>query len=320
MIDSTMTANSSQSQENDFETYFDRPEKTGNSSIRIIDLGEGLKLVLEKYQLVSKQVSEFEVAPLFLSFAFCISGKSRCTVQDVKKEFITTPGQNYLGFCPDPSGGFKCLSEEPVSFISVFVSPSFLNKLMRGQPIRFPGDFVNIMNGCNDVFYSQEGINTGPMQMTIHQILNCPYQGVLRRVYLESKAMELITLKLAQLTCDNTCLRKNRLTAKEIECIHQAGEILIDNMKNPPSLTDLSRQVGLNDKKLKYGFKQVFNTTAFGYLRSHRMEMGRQFLANGELNISEISYEVGYSERPHFTRAFTKHFGCSPLSYLHSKN
>ncbi|MCP4114759.1 MAG: helix-turn-helix transcriptional regulator [Desulfobacteraceae bacterium] len=304
--------------ENIFETYSSWPKKIGKSNILEINLRNGLKLMVENYQLVGKHISDGKVDSPQLSFAFCASGKSRATVQGEKKELISTPGQNYISFCPDPRGTLECLSREPVTFVSVLIEPSFLKRFPDDLPNRFPNDFIDILNGCKNTFYNRKGLSTGHIQMTIHQILNCPYQGALRQMYLESKAIELITHQLAQLASENKDSKKIRLNSGDIERIHEARNILIKNMEKPPSLTELSRQVGLNDKKLKYGFKQVFNTTAFGYLRTHRLELGRQFLTDGKMNISEVSYKVGYSERTHFTRAFTKHFGCSPQSYLHN--
>jgi AraC-like DNA-binding protein len=91
---------------------------------------------------------------------------------------------------------------------------------------------------------------------------------------------------------------------------------LVRNLENPPSLFGLARQVGLNDTKLKRGFRQVFGTTAFGCLHAHRMEQGRQLLAKGKMNVTEVAYKIGYSSRTYFSRAFTKHFGLNPIVYL----
>ena len=170
----------------------------------------------------------------------------------------------------------------------------------------------------NENFYFREGKTTASIQMVIQQILNCPYQGSIRRMYFESKAIELITHQLAQLVSDENVLKKPILLrrADDVERIHEAKDILIRSIENPPTLLGLSRQVGLNDTKLKRGFRQVFGTTVFGCLRAHRMERGRQLLTEGKMNVTEVSYEVGYSERANFTRAFTKHFGVSPLFYL----
>ncbi|WP_343692749.1 hypothetical protein [Chitinophaga sp.] len=56
---------------------------------------------------------------------------------------------------------------------------------------------------------------------------------------------------------------------------------LIDNMKMPPSLSELSRIVGINEFKLKKKFKEVFNMTVFGYLADYRLGIARSLLEDG---------------------------------------
>lgn len=65
---------------------------------------------------------------------------------------------------------------------------------------------------------------------------------------------------------------------QSVERIHYTKDILIRNSNNPPSLLALARQVGLNDCTLKKGFRQVFGTSAFGYLHDYRMQQVQQLL------------------------------------------
>ena len=154
------------------------------------------------------------------------------------------------------------------------------------------------------------------MQQAVQQVLNCPYQGLLKQIYLESKALELVTLRFAQfLEDDQQTSRKIRLQKDDIDHIHWAKDILTDNMTNPPSLTTLARLVGMNDCKLKQGFRQVFGTTAFGYLHQHRLEQARQLLATGKFSVTDVCHQVGFTDRSHFAAAFRKQFGLNPSVY-----
>lgn len=49
----------------------------------------------------------------------------------------------------------------------------------------------------------------------------------------------------------------------------------------PPSLSELSRIVGINEFKLKKKFKEVFNMTVFGYLADYRLGIARSLLEDG---------------------------------------
>lgn len=92
--------------------------------------------------------------------------------------------------------------------------------------------------------------------------------------------------------------------------------ILGDRVQHPPSLVELAHQVGLNDRKLKQGFRAVFGTTVFGYLHEYRMTMAMESLVQGNTNVDLVIRSVGYASRSSFSRAFKQRFGASPRNYL----
>ncbi|MEM9543101.1 MAG: AraC family transcriptional regulator, partial [Cyanobacteria bacterium P01_E01_bin.42] len=154
------------------------------------------------------------------------------------------------------------------------------------------------------------------MQNVLQQLLGCPYHGGLKTMYLESKILELFTLYLAQLRencaiifdCDRIDSHP-KLQTDDIDRIYHARDILRDCLDNPPSLLGLARQVGLNDYKLKLGFRYVFGTTTFGYLYQHRMERAGQMLQEKQLSVGQVARAVGYASRSSFVKAFQKKFG-----------
>jgi AraC family transcriptional regulator, transcriptional activator of the genes for pyochelin and ferripyochelin receptors len=74
--------------------------------------------------------------------------------------------------------------------------------------------------------------------------------------------------------------------------------------------------VGLNNYKLKRGFRQVFETSAFKYLHDYRLEKARQLLAKGEMKVEEVASRVGFDSRSYFATAFRKKFGVNPKQYF----
>ena len=155
------------------------------------------------------------------------------------------------------------------------------------------------------------------MQLVLQQIMHCPYQGAMKRLYLESKVMELIALRLGQfLEASGGQKRSPSLRADDVERIYRAKEILLQNLTDPPSLATLGRRVALNEHKLKVGFRELFDTTVFGYLHTQRMERAKQLLEAGSMTIIAIAQTVGYANRSHFAAAFRKWFGANPMAYL----
>ena len=89
-------------------------------------------------------------------------------------------------------------------------------------------------------------------------------------------------------------------------------------MTEPPTLQDLASEIGLNVKKLKEGFKQIYGETVFGYLLDYKMNEARSMLNSKQYNVNEISIKLGYSTSSHLISAFKKKFGTTPKKYLMS--
>jgi AraC-like DNA-binding protein len=89
-------------------------------------------------------------------------------------------------------------------------------------------------------------------------------------------------------------------------------DYLVDHAACPPSLTELAKIAGLNEFKLKKGFKEVFNTSVFAYLSDFKLNEARNELLSGATPIKEVAEQLGYSSVQHFTKAFKGKFGVSP--------
>jgi len=154
---------------------------------------------------------------------------------------------------------------------------------------------------------------TAAVSSVLYQILTCPFESLTRRLFLESKATELIALHLDCLKGErprrNQCLLPD---AEYISKIYQAKDLLVRSVENPPGLFELAKIVGLSHSNLNKGFHQIFNTTVFGYLRTARMEEAKKILLDGDMNVTETAYAVGYSSLSHFSLAFRKYAGVNP--------
>ena len=192
-------------------------------------------------------------------------------------------------------------------------SSEVLNSFVRSVNQELPPDFIKLIEGKSQQSYIENNQLTSAMYLPLQQIINCPFQGLTKQIYLEAKCLELIALKLEQLTkIENASVKSITLKPKDIEKIRRARDILIFQQENPPSLLDLARQVGINDNKLKIGFREVFGTTVFGYLHNHRMEIARQLLQDGKMRVAAVANAVGYANPGHFAAGFKRKFGVSP--------
>lgn len=94
--------------------------------------------------------------------------------------------------------------------------------------------------------------------------------------------------------------------------IFAAQKIIDDNPKNDFKIPDLAQKVGINECKLKRGFRVIFNKGVHEYRLGVRLQHAKNKLEETDLTIEEIAYTVGFKSRDGFTNAFKKLFKISP--------
>ncbi|MEM6453282.1 MAG: AraC family transcriptional regulator [Cyanobacteria bacterium P01_D01_bin.105] len=308
------------------QTNWHSPFITGRN--RFFNLSSGLKIhdwsqtFLKNWELVDLGC---EQAPV--TFIFLMQGRLQGTYRDSTyfREVNVEAGHSLLMFSGlGKRGVWRCPQSLSCKTIEVVVE---VKKLLGYLEHELPSTLIalrRLLSEQSEQPYFHTGAITPAMQMVLHQYLNCPYEGMMQRMYLESKAVELIALKLSQIKQMTTQVsaadRRRSLKSQDIDRVHHARAILLQDMANPPSLGQLAEQVGIGDYKLKQDFRQAFGTTVFGYLRSHRLECARQLITAQQMNVSEAARFVGYSSLSKFTAAFKRQFGILPSSCSTSKN
>ncbi|GJD15207.1 transcriptional regulator [Rivularia sp. IAM M-261] len=236
--------------------------------------------------------------------------------QGCKENYLEVPGNHYLFFPSDIQELEQNFAGEHYHLVTIAIDLEIFNRFVTDleclpRPLQ-----LLLENSLIQPFNVTVGGITPEMQIILWQIINAPYQGILQQMYLESKAMELIVLQLAQIKArEQGKQRATNLKKDDIEKIYQAKEVLISNCEEPPTLINLAQQVGIHHMKLKQGFRELFGTTVFGYLHNYRMEMARSLLQEGNLNVTAIANIVGYSHLGHFSAAFKRKFGINPNEY-----
>ena len=175
------------------------------------------------------------------------------------------------------------------------------------------GTFISDASKGNNVIYSKDWpILTPEIFSVISEILNCKYNASLKRLFYFSKAIELFVLQIDALTNRNERPIKYIKSKNDRERLIEAKRFLELRLNDPPSLNDIARHAGINDYKLKRGFKELFGTTLFDYYTKIRLEYAKEILLDTEMQLSEIATKIGYSSPQHFNAAFKKMYSISP--------
>ena len=93
----------------------------------------------------------------------------------------------------------------------------------------------------------------------------------------------------------------------------KARNIVFDHLDESEfSVLHLYRAVFLSRTQLHKKLKALTGMSATQFIRHIRLTKAREFLKSGDMNVTEIAYQVGFSDPNYFTRCYGEEFGESP--------
>jgi AraC-like DNA-binding protein len=194
--------------------------------------------------------------------------------------------------------------------LALEVDPGRLRELL-GAPA-LPQALENLLTSS-----APSGMYDQPMAPALlrllDEILYLDARGPSRQLLLEAKGLELLAVMIDELTLASEAM--SPLGSRDIERLQGARRLLLERMDCPPGLPELARAVGVNEFKLKAGFRSLFGTSVFGYLRAQRMDQARRLLVQRDLTVTEVAARVGYANPSKFAAAFRRHFGLPPSAF-----
>lgn len=101
------------------------------------------------------------------------------------------------------------------------------------------------------------------------------------------------------------------------QLLKKALQIVEANIANDQfDIPTFSSELGVSRTLLFTKIKAWTNFTPNDFIQEIRMKKAAQLLEQGKLNISQISYAVGFKNPKYFSKCFHKKFGSSPTSYF----
>ena len=298
------------------EHFVRSPAELARGYGRDIQLRPGLTLNVmdfEKHQIHRYRVRQHP-QPMPLTFSYYLAGGCRVNNDGLDGEVEEVAGKSYVYCLPNTAELEEYPCGQRICRIHIRVAPELMQGFCdRTHPL--PTDIRTAIEQPKQTLLYYACRITPAQQQILQQILDWPYHGSIRKLYLESKVLELLALQLDNLA-PQVPSSGSSSKARDLDRIYEARDILIHNAVNPPSLSELSRQVHLNEHKLTQGFRQVFDNTVFGYLHDHRMQQACHLLQTSSLNIQEIAHSIGYASRSSFVAAFKKRYKLAPSQYL----
>lgn len=303
------------------ETCWLCPKNTGVGRFHKIVLQPGLELWISDCLFHRKIEFRHWDMPSMLQFSFYLSGHYQILYDSRKK--ITEYEGEHQGFYSLNSTNpvYSVMADIPVLGVSLSVYPEFFLAYGGNGTNGLPSILAECMRPGMESGCRYSGLLSTQTREIIRGIIDCKLSGFNRKIFLESKALELLFSQLNQLDdttarCRKTCGLACTLDPQDKKQAEEARNQLLKNMETPPSLYDLARSAGMSHPKLNRCFKHMYGMTVFQYLRYERLNKARGMLENEGVTVTETAYQVGYDSLSHFSQAYKKQFGNSPSSSL----
>jgi transcriptional regulator GlxA family with amidase domain len=103
---------------------------------------------------------------------------------------------------------------------------------------------------------------------------------------------------------------------KEDEFMIKVRQALEANLKDDEfGVSQLCRELSVSRAQLYRKFKSLSNRTVADYFKSLRLYKAKELFLTTNLNVTEVTYLVGFKNLSHFSREFTNEFGKSPSEF-----
>lgn len=257
-----------------------------------------------------------EVNQGLIQFHFGIKGKGKFVFNQGNYTLDLNEEKSLLFYNPQKELPLNLELAPNTWIISIIISIQKFHGLFSSEANYIP--FLSEEN--RDKKYYKEGDISPSMAIVLSQLFNYNLNPSIKNLYYKGKGYELLSLYFNRSEDPDAEQCPFLIDEENVLKIRKAKEIILSNMAEPPGLQELADQVGLNLKKLKIGFKQIYGDTVYGFLFDYKMDYARQLLDSGSYNVNEVGLKIGYSTGSHFIAAFKKKFATTPKKYLMSIN
>jgi len=277
-------------------------------------LEEGFRILkIHNNKKVKKEVFK-DVDKSYIQMHFCLKNDAKLIFNEGRYSLDIPENKSFLLYNPLHDLPIQLELSPDTKFITLLISIEKFHTFFSQEAglIQFLDD-----ENRSKKYYIDKELNPKKI-IVLNQLFNFGLHSSLEKLYTIGKVYELISLYFNKTDNDGVQNCPYLEDEANVEKVQQAKSILIENMIDPPTLNELANRINLPLQHLKDGFKYIYGETVFAFLLNYKMEYARKLLATKKYNISETSFEVGYSTPSHFIAAFKKKYGSTPKKYMSS--
>ncbi|RVT75359.1 AraC family transcriptional regulator [Flavobacterium sufflavum] len=294
------------------------PKSMGEGYVRKVGFGDDFKLTIHSYilkeELIIKRNPAIKTNNVRTIFFY--SNKEDLELKYNKEEnipFLQKNDSSILLSTNDLRTEIRFPAGSNIQYVVVGITANRLQSILS---IEKPNGTIKTITAENASFLFFESLDS-EMQLLLKNIVSVDMNNSMNNFYVQIKVQELMYLLFSKLSLrENTTFRNvNSNDAEKLLVIR--NEILSD-LSTPPILSELAGIASMSETKLKQLFKQTFGDTIYNYYQKARMEEAAFLLKLAKHSVSEVGYELGFSNLSHFSRLFEKQYGITPKKFSYT--
>ncbi|MGC3947636.1 MAG: AraC family transcriptional regulator [Chryseolinea sp.] len=274
----------------------------------IIELHNFIVLI-EQSKASTTVVQRCSIDTDVVGFAFYGSGNVELEIKhNDQTKYVTNTTGMAISFYGNQRVEFshKIAPDRPLQSISIFTRIERLHTLPQSEQQIFQEKLPQLLRPEENFVKGPSFYMNVDMQHAVQKVFSTAYSGNTRLLFLKSQVNELLAHFFALLSAERNTEIENS------DKLFKAKDIIVNNIAQPPSLTELSKLIGLNSNKLKRNFKELFGLPVFKYLQEERLRKAYELLCGHEMSVQETAWYVGYESLSSFSNAFQKKYGLRP--------
>lgn len=173
---------------------------------------------------------------------------------------------------------------------------------------------ISIRAGLGEIYNSVEQIVESYRQATKCLVYNSDNVNIIHINDIDESMLQDKTVSENNITegKDNKNKSVNKIKLKLFEDVK---DFIKENITTELEQEKVAGNFGLSVYYFSRTFKEVTGINFSDYINKCRIDIAKELLSNGEMNVKEVCFKVGYNDPNYFSKVFKKYEGISPANY-----
>ena len=300
------------------DNYMEIPNTLGEGYVRKVVFGSDFKLTIHHYTLKEDLIIKRNPSPETSSVRtfFFYNKKQNLEVKYESEEnipFSEKSDASILLSTNDLKTEIRFPADTTIQYVVVAIAADRLRSILS---IDNPNSTIKTITEENASFLFFESLDA-EMQLLLKNIVSVDMNNSMNNFYVQIKVQELMYLLFSKLSLRENKTFKN-INSNDAEKLLIIRNEILSDLSTPPVLSELASIASMSETKLKQLFKQTFGDTIYNYYQKARMEEAAFLLKQAKHSVSEVGYELGFSNLSHFSRLFEKQYGITPKKFSYT--